>query len=615
MNEASNFCPYPCADPEGFAKTSGDPPQPPAVRLGSPYAIPGFPADFQPRCVAQVSFNVNASTYYGENIAVLGNAITLGDGAADNSAPMNANNYPIWNVVVDLPTDSTISYQYIRLEEGGDYIYEKTNRTIKTGGCNGTIQVVNDVITTAEGTPPASSASKRSPYDGMAVVDFKTSLITKRQSTTGSMMGLSGRDLINPLYPIHNAAGGISNKTLNTDLVHQDGYVEYDTHNLYGTMMSSTSRDAMLSRRPTVRPIVITRSTFAGAGAHVGHWLGDNVSDWAHYLISITGLMEFASLFQVPMVGSDVCGYSGNTNDLLCARWATLGAFSPFYRNHESSGQIPQEFYRWPVTTQAAQNAIATRYQLLDYIYTGKTSSPVTQWNDKSRTLTSLAALYTQNQTGEPLINPMFFLYPNDTSTFDLQYQYFYGPSVLVAPVTTENSTVGSVYLPKDQFYDFYTHAPVLGTGTTLALPDVPYTTIPLYIKGGSIIPQRATSANTTTELRQIGFNIVIAPGTDGKASGSLYLDDGESLVQSGITFVTLTYENGVFEMNGEFGYNSNDVITSITLLSPSSAASSKREVEGRTTTADSRCNEDERVSRKIKTSVPLTGAYKVKLS
>jgi alpha-glucosidase len=56
--------------------------------------------------------------------------------------------------------------------------------------------------------------------------------ITERQNS-GTKLGLPGRDLINPLYKIQNAMGSLSNKTANTDLIHQGGWTEYDTHNLY----------------------------------------------------------------------------------------------------------------------------------------------------------------------------------------------------------------------------------------------------------------------------------------------------------------------------------------------------------------------------------------------
>jgi alpha-glucosidase len=66
-------------------------------------------------------------------------------------------------------------------------------------------------------------------------------------------------------------------------MVHANGLIEYDTHNIFGSMMSSATRNALEVRRPGRRTLVITRPTFADAGAKVGKWLGDNLSTWWHY--------------------------------------------------------------------------------------------------------------------------------------------------------------------------------------------------------------------------------------------------------------------------------------------------------------------------------------------
>jgi alpha-glucosidase len=183
---------------------------------------------------------------------------------------------------------------------------------------------------------------------------------------------------------------------------------------------------------------------------------------------------------------------------------------------------------------------------LLDYIYT---------------------ALHKSATDGSPIASPMFYLYPQDEKTFDLELQYFYGPSILVAPVTEENATSVDVYFPDDLFYDWYTHETLDSSGEYRTIDNQTLTDIPLYIRGGSVLPLRTRWGMTTTELRKQDFEVLIAPGRDGTAEGELYIDDGESLEQEGVTSLRFEYADGGLKVTGECGHSTEAKIVKITIL------------------------------------------------
>jgi alpha-glucosidase len=379
--------------------------------------------------------------------------------------------------------------------------------------------------------------------------------LNARQGDLGDKKGLPDRNVFNPAYRINNKQGDLSDNTLYTNITNRDGTLQYDTHNMYGLTMAKATYASMLAIHPGKRPFVLTRSTFLTSGKWAAHWFGDNASTWDDYRLLIAQVLGFSAIHNMPMVGSDVCGFNFAAQEKMCARWSMLAAFMPFMRNHADISAPVQEFYQWESVTISARKALNARYRLLDYFYT---------------------ALHRSSSVGTPSMNPLFFIYPSDEKTYNIDLQFFFGDSILVSPVVGNNAQSVTFYLPDDIFYDFWTYKQVQGQGKNVTLEGLGWDEIPVHIRGGTILPLRSQSANTTEALRHNNFTLVVATGKDGNAEGSLYLDDGES-IETKYSDIKFSWDGSKLEAAGTFDFTSDLFVESIVLL----GSEGNRTVEG----------------------------------
>jgi alpha-glucosidase/alpha-D-xyloside xylohydrolase len=102
--------------------------------------------------------------------------------------------------------------------------------------------------------------------------------------------------------------------------------------------------------------------------------------------------------------------------------------------------------------------------------------------------------------------------------------QYLWGRDILVSPVVEKGATSRRLYLPRGEWYDFWTESRV--TGGSEIDRQVDLATMPLHVRAGAILPFGPIKQYVDEPVDK-ALTLVVYSGADG--AFTLYEDDGRS--------------------------------------------------------------------------------------
>jgi alpha-glucosidase len=182
-----------------------------------------------------------------------------------------------------------------------------------------------------------------------------------------------------------------------------------------------------------------------------------------------------------------------------------MAAFTPFFRNHTMVGTLAHEPWTFgPGIEGIVRQAIELRYQLLPYWY----------------------CLFAEaHRTGTPIMRPLLWHHQTDPIAVACGDQFLLGRNLLVAPVLRQGAAARSVYLPSGIWFDFWTGKRHRGNRHVVA--EASLERIPLFIRGGAILPMAALRQHTAGDADHT-VNLHVWPG--GRDTLDWYEDDGTSM-------------------------------------------------------------------------------------
>ena len=298
----------------------------------------------------------------------------------------------------------------------------------------------------------------------------------------------------------------VPSKTMPLDAIFYDHGLhspQAKVHNVYGMQMSRATEQGVLKLRPNERPFVLSRDTYAGGQRYAAVWTGDNTATWEHLRISVRELMTMG-LSGLTFTGADIGGFIGSPSPQLYTRWLEAGIFYPYCRTHTTKGSAEQDPWSYGNRdTNINRKSIDLRYRLLPYLYN---------------------TFYQASQTGLPVMRALLLDYPDDPRAIDQDGEFLFGDDLLVAPVMEPYQIKQHVYLPSGEWFNFWKDRVYKGPAEIAV--NAPLQRIPIFVRGGAIIPARQLVQYTgQAPINPLTFEVY----PEGRSSSEYYEDDGET--------------------------------------------------------------------------------------
>ena len=272
------------------------------------------------------------------------------------------------------------------------------------------------------------------------------------------------------------------------------------------TLMCQVSEDAIRAAHPDLRPFIVCRAGHAGIQRYAQTWAGDNSTSWETLRGNIATILGM-SLSGVANQGCDIGGFHGpRPEPELLLRWVQHGIFQPRFSIHSvNSDSTVTEPWMYPEITPLIRDAIQLRYRMIPYLY---------------------SLMVRASRDGLPIMEPLLSAFQHDPAGYDTTDTFMLGDSLLVATVLEKGASTRTVRFPAGEvFYDLTTRRRHEG-GTTHVEP-VGRESIPLYVRGGGIIPLAVDQPTRLDRDETEVLRLLCAPDRDG--SFVLYEDDGRT--------------------------------------------------------------------------------------